>query len=59
MFSSELTRHFELQLKNIQLEKHEEKIFTIDAIKKVNNLIYKFESNKAAINYEISNLLKI
>jgi DNA topoisomerase I len=59
MFSSELTRHFELQLKNIQLEKHEEKIFTNDAIKKVNNLIYKFESNKAAINYEISNLLKI
>jgi DNA topoisomerase-1 len=59
MFSSELTRHFELQLKNIQLEKHEEKIFTTDAIKKVNNLIYKFENNKAVIKYEISNLLKI
>ena len=59
MFSSDLTRHFELQLKNLQLGKYDEKIFTNNAIKKVDNLICKFEDNKIAINHEIVNLLRI
>jgi DNA topoisomerase-1 len=57
MFSCDLTRQFELQLKNLQLEKHDEKIFTNNAIKKVNDLLCKFENNKIAINHEIVNLL--